>query len=208
MKTNIPRYKNYSPRKLNITRGDKIFPAEMKCENNLPKPKYSSQPKDFPRRKKSSPRPRNYSPRQNYSPWPRKHSPRKKIFSAAQKIFPAAQKIFPAEKIFPAAQKIFPAAQKIFPAEKIFPAAHKIFPAAKKYSFLCPSKASVVIFYHTNLFIKFRNYFLGLQFLWDTVSEFTHPSAMFLHWKCCTKLEAQDRHMTFQIWYIDLEKQL
>ena len=123
MKTNIPRYKNYSPRKLNITRGDKIFPAEMKCKNILPTPKYSSQPKDFPRGKKSSPRPRNYSPRQNYSPWPRKHSPRKKYS--------------------PRPRKYSPRPRKYSPRKKYSPRPTKYSPRQKKYSFLCPSQASV-----------------------------------------------------------------
>ena len=33
MKTDIPRDKKYSPRKLDITRGNKIFTAEMICKN-------------------------------------------------------------------------------------------------------------------------------------------------------------------------------
>ena len=167
---NNASWKRIFPDIKNILRGNEILPAETKysprkwsVEIFSPTPQHSSQPKDIPRGKKSSPRPRNYSPWQNYSPRPRKYSPRKniprgpeiiprgpeniprgKIFPAAQKIFPAAEKIFPAENIFPAAQKIFPAAEKIFPAENIFPAAQKIFPAEKKYSFLCPSQASVV----------------------------------------------------------------
>ena len=139
---NSASWKRIFPETKNITRGNEILPAETKYSPRKwnvkifpTTPKYSSHPtpaaeKLFPAAKlfpagqkifpaeKYPPRPRNYSPR------PRKYSPRKKIF--------------------PAAEKIFPAAQKIFPAEKIFPAAEKIFPAAKKYSFICPSQASVV----------------------------------------------------------------
>ena len=142
--SNSASWKRIFPKIKNIPRGNELLPAETKysprkwnVKISHPTPKYSSQPKDIPRGKKSSPRPRNYSPRQNYSPRPRKYSPRKNNPRGPEKYSPR-------KKIFPAAHKIFPAAQKIFPAEKIFPAAQKIFPAEKKYSFLCPSQASVL----------------------------------------------------------------
>ena len=136
MKTNILGYKKYSPRKWNITRGNKIFSAEMKCKNIPPDPKIFVAVKIY--------------------------SPRQKIFPAAEKLFPAAklfplaQKIFPAENYSPRPRnysprprkysprkKYSPRPRKYSPRKKIFPAAQKIFPAEKKYYFLCPSQASV-----------------------------------------------------------------
>ena len=141
---NSASWKRIFPEIKNIPRGNKIFPAEMKCKNIPPDPKIFVAGKIYSPRQKNLPRGREIIPRGKIIPRGPENIPRGKIFPAAQKLFPAAQKLFPAEKIFPAAQKIFPAAQKIFPAEKIFPAAQKIFPAEKKYSFLCPSQASVV----------------------------------------------------------------
>ena len=167
---NIPRDKKYSSRKWNITRGNKIFPAEMKCKNIPPDPKifvaakrYSQRQKIFPAAEKLflaakffpsaqkifpaekySPRPRNYSPR------PRKYSPRKNIPRGPQIIprgpenIPRGKNIPRGPEIIPRGPEIIPRGPENIPRGKIFPAAQKILPAEKIY-FLCPSQASVVL---------------------------------------------------------------
>ena len=134
---------NKSPREWNI-------PAEMKW-------------KMFPAKIK-------YYPRNQIFPAEIKYSPRKwnvAIFPATEKIFPAAKNIprgnecnniprgrenIPRGKIYSPRprkysprQNIFPAAEKIFPAAKNIPRGRENIPRGKKYSFLCPSQASVVI---------------------------------------------------------------
>ena len=76
MDTNIHRDKKYSPRKWNITRGNKIFLAEMKCKN------IRRIQKIFPAAK-NLPRGREIIPRGKIIPRSPENIPRGKIFPAA-----------------------------------------------------------------------------------------------------------------------------
>ena len=145
-------------------RGNGIFPAEMKWKMFPAKIKYYPRNQIFPAEIKYSPRKWNVA-----------------IFPAAEKIFPAAKNIprgpeniprgnecnniprgrenIPRGKIYSPRprkysprQKIFPAAEKIFPAAKNIPRGRENIPRGKKYSFLCPSQASVD--YPSIVFIK------------------------------------------------------
>ena len=112
--------KKYSPRKWNITRGNKIFSAEMKCKNIPPDPKIFVAVKIYSPRQKSSPRPRNYSPRQNYSPRPRKYSPRKNIPRGPE--------------IIPRGPENIPRGPENVPRGKHIPRGPENIPRGKKYS--------------------------------------------------------------------------
>ena len=141
-------------------RGNGIFPAEMKWKMFPAKIKYYPRNQIFPAEIKYSPRKWNVA-----------------IFPAAEKIFPAAKNIprgpeniprgnwynniprgrenilrgkiySPRPRKYSPRQNIFPAAEKIFPAAKNIPRGRENIPRGKKYSFLCPSQASVDTLVH------------------------------------------------------------
>ena len=123
MKTNIPRDKKYYPRKWNITRGNKIFPAEMKCKNIPHDPKIFVAP---------NPRGREIIPRGKIIPRGPENIPRGKISPAAQKLFSAAQKIFPAEKNIPRGRENIPRGPENIPRGKNIPRGRENIPRGKK----------------------------------------------------------------------------
>ena len=117
----FPAEIKYSPRKRNVAifpAAEKIFPAAK----DIPRgPEYiprGNECNNIPRGRENIPRGKKYSPR------PRKYSPR--------------------QKILPAAQKIFPAAKNIPRGPENIPRGRENIPRGKKFSFLCPSQASVI----------------------------------------------------------------
>ena len=143
-------------------RGNGIFPAEMKWKMFPAKIKYYPRNKIFPAEIKYSPRKWNVAifpaaekifpaaksiprgpeniPRGNECnniPRGRENIPRGKIYS------PRPRKYSPRQNIFPAAEKIFPAAKNIPRGRENIPRGRKNIPRGKKFSFLCPSQASV-----------------------------------------------------------------
>ena len=143
-------------------RGNGIFPADMKWRMFPAKTKYYPRNRIFPAEIKYSPRKRNvaifpaaekifpaakdiprgpeYIPRGNECnniPRGRENIPRGKKYS------PRPRKYSPRQKILPAAQKIFPAAKNITRGPENIPRGPENIPRGKKFSFLCPSQASV-----------------------------------------------------------------